>query len=634
MTELALAALFAVQPIVVDGVKCHPNRLLVKTEVANVIEKEGFPVVARFPEIGWVSVDVGVGRAAEEFRILRKTFGLDQVCLDRAAELAYSPTDPLYASNSWHQANIRADQVWDTTFGSSGIIVAVIDTGVKTDHEDLINNVWVNPGEIAGNGLDDDNNGYIDDINGYDFGYNDPVPNDVNGHGTCCSGIVAGTMNNSKGGCGVAPLARIMALKASIDSGYFYDTANIGAYLYAANNGAKILSCSFFSDRVSPPERDALEYVWSQGVLPIIAAGNAATVIPYYPASHEVCVSVAALNTSSNKAGFSDWGPQVDIATPGVSLVAPVIGGGYTTGFAGTSGACPVAAGAAALLWGANPSLTNIQIRSLLEDTAIPTIQSPFGEYTNYGRVDVLAASLAVPAAPARSAVVRAVSPLFGTTGRRTNSWTKVYGRGFAQAASLKAWQGSTPLLLRNVKRDSFEVNTKPIAGPLMIKSGSTTIGSVALPTSGVVYPMFAASSTTNGLTGGFAQALSVDGQYLTSPRNNDGLIMMESTYWGVRSTRPLTLTLTRDYQGGTDGTEVIKVYNWSTASYPYGTFNTLSTLPVSAASGTITLALPPAGQVPDVDQTVYVVIETSGTAAGTSLRVDQAKLSASFSGP
>ncbi len=626
MTELALSALLALQPIRVDGTLCHPSRLIVKSEVANELRKEGFPVVAEFKPIGFASIQIPSGDLEGTYRSLRKTYGSERIFLDRAAEIAYTPTDPLYG-NSWHHANIGSDLLWDTSFGSSAITVAVIDTGVFTGHPDLAPNLWTNTGEFAGNGVDDDSNGYVDDVNGYDFGYGDPIPNDVNGHGTACAGIVAAAMDNGIGGTGVAPLAKIMSLKASIDSGYFYDTANIGAYLYAAAMGADIISCSFFSDRVSPPERAALEYIVSQGVLPFVAAGNARTVIPYYPAAHEACVSVAALNTGSTKAGFSNWGSHVDIAAPGVSLVATTASGGYTTGFAGTSGACPVAAGAAALLWGANPTLTATQIRNLLEDTALPTIQSPLGEYTGYGRVQVFAASQSVPAAPARSVVVRAASPLYATGGRRTNGITRIYGRGFAGATNLSVKQGGVPVRYQVMGRDHLQVATRPIAGPLEIMVGTTTVASIALPSQGIEFPLIEASSPTNGLTGGFSQARASDGQVLTVPRDGNGLIQMEGTFRDILPNRPLTLSVDRSYVGGSAGTETIKVYNWSTDSYPYGQFTTLSTMPVASANGTVSFTLPNPGGLADVDRVIYLVIETSGTDAGTTLQVDRAVL-------
>jgi subtilisin family serine protease len=336
----------------------------------------------------------------------------------------------------------------------------------------LAGNIWVNSDEIPNNGIDDDANGYIDDRNGYDFGYNDPIPNDVNGHGTSCAGLVAAVQDNTIGVTGTAPFAKIMALKASTDDGYFYDSANIGCYMYAAGNGAKVLSCSYFSDRVSQAERDAIDYCWQRGILPVVAAGNANTVTPYYPGAYENVLAVGATDQSDNKAGFSNYGSWVDVASPGVSLRSTTAGGGYTNGFGGTSGATPQVAGIAALILGARPNLTNAQLRSILEDTATALAT----DWTNYGLVNAQKAvrvALGLEAQVAKTPVARYITPIvYGNRiggGIRGNEVARLYGRGFQSPNTVEIKVGTTNLRILRQTRDWIDFELPIGSAPIEV---------------------------------------------------------------------------------------------------------------------------------------------------------------------
>src|SRR5262249_17056604 len=142
-------------------------------------------------------------------------------------------------------ADIDAPEAWDVTTGSSRVVVAVLDTGVDYTHPDLAANIWTNPGEIPGNGIDDDHNGYVDDVPGYDFANNDPDPMDDQGHGTHVAGTIGAVGNNGVGVVGVAWNVRIMALKF-LDSAGNGTVANaIRALNYAVANGATISNNSY-----------------------------------------------------------------------------------------------------------------------------------------------------------------------------------------------------------------------------------------------------------------------------------------------------------------------------------------------------------------------------------------------------
>ncbi|MCY3001293.1 MAG: S8 family serine peptidase, partial [Planctomycetota bacterium] len=372
----------------------HPTHLLVKVkpdasprDVEALHHALGARVLRDIPQIRWQVLEVPRGKR-DELRALyaSETALFEHAELDRGRKPAYVPNDPMWPGMN-HLVNIGVDIAWNTERGDPSIVVGVIDTGLETTHPDLAANVWTNPGEIAGNGIDDDQNGYVDDVHGYDFAYNDPIPNDVFGHGTACAGIIAAVQDNNLGVTGIAPLCRIAGIKTAIDSGYLYDSANVPGMIYCADQGFSVISMSFYSDDVTLAERDAIDYCWEHNVVPVAAAGNDARVFPYNPAAYENVISVAALDPSLNKAGFSNWGTWVDVAAPGLSVSTTTTGGGYTTGFAGTSAACPHVAGVVALLRSYAPQATPAQIRNALENSCIPVSQAPLGEYTGYGRI-------------------------------------------------------------------------------------------------------------------------------------------------------------------------------------------------------------------------------------------------------
>lgn len=331
--------------------------------------------------------------------------------------------DPL-VNNQWGMKNIGATEVWEDYQGSDSMIVAVIDTGVDYTHEDLVQNLWRNPGESgndvkgkdkASNGIDDDGNGFIDDVIGWDFKSNDNKPYDLTttwqelltsggnpGHGTHCAGNVAAKGQNGKGVSGVAPNVRIMPLRFLGEKGGGTTADAIKAIKYAVDNGAKVLSNSWGSEGEDPNEgaenkalRDMIQYAQNQGVLFIAAAGNGHEGVGYdndsdakpaYPASYENenIISVAALNDKDQLGGFSNWGMKsVDIGAPGVAVYSTTVGskysekvldvGGFEVTWDGTSMATPHVAGAAALYWSKYPNKTWQEVKSAILTSAKAT---------------------------------------------------------------------------------------------------------------------------------------------------------------------------------------------------------------------------------------------------------------------
>ncbi len=215
------------------------------------------------------------------------------------------------------------DRAWDITQGDPGVIVAVVDTGCDLTHPDLAANIWTNPGEIPGNGVDDDHNGYIDDVHGWDFVNNDPSPQDAVGHGTHVAGIIAAAGNNGIGVAGVAWRAGIMPLRF-IDAFEIGTTADaIEAIQYALRQGARIINCSWGTSQRSRALEDVMD---NADALFVTAAGNTSIDIDrdrFYPAGYNAAniLSVAAGDQMGALAWFSNYGTaNVDVVAPGIRI--------------------------------------------------------------------------------------------------------------------------------------------------------------------------------------------------------------------------------------------------------------------------------------------------------------------------
>lgn len=353
--------------------------------------------------------------------------------------------DPLY-SKQWGMIDNHVKEAWKTNNptpmmnGSRPMIVAVIDTGVDYTHEDLLPNMWRNPGETGSdgnggnketNGIDDDNNGFIDDVVGWDFASNDNKPYDLAvdpiqllmgggnpGHGTHCAGNVGAAANNGKGVAGVAPNVKIMALRFLTEKGGGTTADAIKAVKYAVDNGALITSNSWGSEGEDPNEgtenkalRDMVQYAQDKGTIFVAAAGNGHSGVGYnndtdakpgYPASydHETIISVAALDNQDQLGGFSNWGARsVDIGAPGVKVFSTTVGNnysdtvidmmGFTAYWDGTSMATPHVSGALALYWAAHPEKDWRQVKQTLYNS-VKKIPALSGKVSTEGKLDVL----------------------------------------------------------------------------------------------------------------------------------------------------------------------------------------------------------------------------------------------------
>lgn len=266
-------------------------------------------------------------------------------------------------------ADIDAPAAWDTRSAAYGVVVGVLDSGVDYTHPDLVANMWTNPNEIPGNGIDDDNNGYVDDIHGIDRYNADSDPMDDNGHGTHVSGTIGARGNDGNGIAGVAWRVQIMALKFLDSDTYGYASEAVALINYAiaikaANQyPAMILNNSWGGSDYLRTLDDAIKAAGDAGILFVAAAGNDGVdtdVHSDYPSSYAQpnIISVGASDHDDQPAGFSNRGcASVDLFAPGVDIYSTLPGNGYAS-WSGTSMAAPHVAGAAALIWAQFPNKT------------------------------------------------------------------------------------------------------------------------------------------------------------------------------------------------------------------------------------------------------------------------------------
>ena len=314
-----------------------------------------------------------------------------------------TPNDPGYPqlwglnntgqSGGTPDADIDAPEAWDIETGNPNTVIGVLDTGVDYNHPDLVDNIWTNPGETAGDGIDNDSNGYIDDVRGWDFAYNDNNPSDVQGHGTHVSGTIAAKGNNSVGVTGVAWDAKIMPLKFLDDGGSGYISDAILALNYATAKGVKITNNSWGGGGYSQGLYDAINTAGQQGALFIAAAGNESQntdITPAYPASYNLSniISVASTTHTDALSGFSNYGlTSVDLGAPGSNIYSTIPGGNYAT-YSGTSMASPHVSGGAALVWSQNPTWTAQEVKNQLLQTTDP-ISALIGRTVSGGRLNI-----------------------------------------------------------------------------------------------------------------------------------------------------------------------------------------------------------------------------------------------------
>ncbi|MBW4688289.1 MAG: S8 family serine peptidase [Komarekiella atlantica HA4396-MV6] len=294
---------------------------------------------------------------------------------------------PDLGGNNWGADLVKAPEVWAQGYTGQGVVVAVVDTGVDYNHEDLKNNIWTNTKEIAGNSIDDDGNGYIDDVYGWNFANNNNNIQDNNGHGTHISGTIAGE-NNNYGVTGIAYDAKIMPVKVLNESGSGSSTSVANGIYYAVDNGADVINLSLGSNYSNRTLKSAVEYASSKGVIVVMAAGNDGESLPDYPAryANKSGIAVGAVDKNNTIADFSNRSGSNEITyvtAPGVGIYSSVPGNQYGR-YSGTSMATPHVAGVVALMLSANPNLTDAQVRQIVTETAGNSTQASSYSFNNF----------------------------------------------------------------------------------------------------------------------------------------------------------------------------------------------------------------------------------------------------------
>ena len=325
------------------------------------------------------------------------------VSQDEGARLA-TPNDPEYSQQT-HLPRMQLPSAWDVVKGEdSTAVIAIVDGGTNWQHEDLKANVWTNPNEIAGNGIDDDNNGFVDDLHGWNFSTDtaDPSGPASSGnawHGTAVAGAVAAVTDNITGIAGSSWNALFMAINTSCSDQILF-CHTIRGIVYAGMNGADVMTASFGSSSASITEKMAIQAALDEGTLVVAAAGNDQLdvgLVPHYPSSLPTTLSVGGIWKDSDTNRYN-YGQSVNVFAPGTSIDVTSPSNQYSIGD-GTSFAVPLVAGVAALVKTAFPSFSPEEVREQIRltavniDTANPQLAGKMGR----GKVD---AYLAVTTAP------------------------------------------------------------------------------------------------------------------------------------------------------------------------------------------------------------------------------------------
>ncbi len=300
-------------------------------------------------------------------------------------------------------ADIQMEDAWNIEQGSSDITVAILDSGIKLDHPEFDGRMWTNASEIAGNGMDDDNNGFVDDVNGWDFAYTDNDPDDAYGHGSNVAGIVAATGNNSIGYAGIDWNCKVMAVKILNDENWGYFSWWADAIYYAVDNGADVMNMSVGGAGGSSTLQDAVDYAYNSGTIIVACMMNFNQSTPYYPAAYTHTIAVGSTNADDTRSdpffwdvtSGSNYGSHIDVVAPGNYIYGLDYDSdtNYNSYWGGTSQAAPHVTGLCALLL-AQQARTPDEIRQVIRNTAEDQVgdasedTAGFDDFFGYGRIN------------------------------------------------------------------------------------------------------------------------------------------------------------------------------------------------------------------------------------------------------
>jgi len=330
-----------------------------------------------------------------------------------------TPNDPSFATQ-YGPKKIQADLAWGIWNPVAPVVIAIVDSGVDSNHPDLTNKILRDAQGIVG-------------YDAISLVRSDAL--DDNGHGTHCAGIAAAEINNGIGIAGIAgwngtagsdtTYTKIMPVKVLNAAGSGSTTQVANGILWAADNGANVISLSLGGSGTTTLS-NAVSYAWSKGCIVVCAAGNNGSSTLFYPAAYSQSLAVAATDSTDTLCSFSNYGSWVQVAAPGNSIYSTYPNNSYAT-MSGTSMACPHVSGAAALIWSANPTLTNADVKALLMNTTDP--YNPYnGRTIGGGRINVYRAMGGQVIIPAPAAPTKLTAKV--ATGSVTLSWKQSTSSG------------------------------------------------------------------------------------------------------------------------------------------------------------------------------------------------------------
>lgn len=334
--------------------------------------RHGGSVIGEISHLDIQVVRVPPGKALTKVKDYKSEAAIEFCEPDFVAYAIGVPSDTYFGSQ-WGMTKVQAPEAWDVTTGQSTIRIAILDTGIDQDHEDLTSKIVMNKNFTTSSTVDD-----------------------LYGHGTHVAGIAAAVTNNGLGVAGLGYDCVIMNVKVLDDKGSGYYSWIASGITWAADNGAKVISMSLGGSSGSSTLQSAVNYAWSKGAVIVAAAGNSGSASPVYPAYYSNCIAVAATDQNDVKASFSSYGSWVDVAAPGVNIFSTLpnhsnkIGGLNYGSLSGTSMATPHVAGLAGLVWATSYGTSNTNVRNRIENNCDAIAGT--GSYWQYGRINAFRA--------------------------------------------------------------------------------------------------------------------------------------------------------------------------------------------------------------------------------------------------
>lgn len=300
---------------------------------------------------------------------------VEKIPLDRTCDGVFDTYEPddlgiNAMTGQWYLYKVSAPAAWYFNKGDREVKVAVVDNAVFLNHPDLRDNLWVNTGEIPGNGIDDDGNGFIDDVHGYDVADNDGDPNPIDSeqsHGTHVAGLVGATSDNQLGIASIGFEVSLISVKCGRGNNRTLFNTYDGV-LYAVAAGADIINCSWGSPQYSEIQKQVIQYALDQGCVVVAAAGNDAVETKFYPAAYPGVIVVGSTNRNDRVSDFSNYGNWISVMAPGTDIRSTVPDSGYALQ-SGTSMASPIVAGLAGLMKAYYPQITVNELRACILST-------------------------------------------------------------------------------------------------------------------------------------------------------------------------------------------------------------------------------------------------------------------------